>query len=544
MKEIVRVSLENEMDLILAHKKVMKLGELTGFSLMAQTSLATAVSEIARCAIEHGEKAVLIMGIESFVSRKFIKTIISDSSDFSAKCGDAFNFARRLIGDITVTRNPKEFQVAMQQQLSFPGTFTTARIDSFVDYFKTEPPLSAYDEIRKKNLLLQDFADKLKESEDDYRTLTDSLPLMMFAINTRGIISYSNKWIEQFLGVMPREINSEGWQTIIHPDDVGTFKKNTLASLQKIVPFKGEFRLKEKSTGNFIWHMVSFSPLKNEKEKLLKWIGFMVDINANKLAEKTLKDNKELIEIQNKLFLNQEELQVKIAELNRSNYELEQFAHLATHDLQEPLRKLFYYSDALQVKFHEALGTGGVSMLKNMRVAAGRMKELITDLLSYSQLNKQQIEFTPVNLNEILQEVVKDLEVNIQEKNALIEIGVLPDINGNALRLRQLFTNLIANSLKYSRPDHPPRVQIISREEEGEYVLNVKDNGIGFEEEYKEKIFGMFERLHTKDKFPGTGIGLPICRKITELHGGSISADSVIGESSIFEIKFPATRKG
>lgn len=285
--------------------------------------------------------------------------------------------------------------------------------------------------------------------------------------------------------------------------------------------------------------MISIIPLKNEKDIIVRWIGFIVDIHANKVVEQTLKDNRELKETQRQLFDNQSELQTKIIELNRSNYELEQFAHLASHDLQEPLRKLLYYSDVLKKKYSENIDASGVNMLNNMGLAALRMRELINDLLSYSQLQQQKLEFEDVNLNNVLQEVVKDFDVGIREKNASITIAKLPNIRGNTLRIRQLFANLVSNSLKYSKSDVPPQIEIGVSYIDDKVSIQVKDNGIGFDEEYKERIFDLFERLHTRDKFPGTGIGLSICKKIVELHNGNVTASSRPGEYSIFQVTLP-----
>lgn len=539
MKEIVQVKLENEMDLILAHKRAMKLCELTGFSLITQTSTATAVSEIARCAIEFGRNAVLAFGIEAIGSKKFLKATIRDTVDFSTRCGEACQYARRLVDELEITRSPKEIQIILKQQLSFSGTLTDGKIDSFAEYFQKEPPLSPYDELRRKNILLQDLAEKIRESDNDYRLLTDSLPLMMFSVNNRGIINYTNKWLQNFLGSIPKELNSAIWKNFIYPDDYTQFARELSQSIQRQSALNGKYRFREKSTGNFLWHLVSIIPLKNEKEVIQRWIGFIVDINAEIQVEQTLKDNQELKAVQKQLFENQGELQRKIIELNRSNYELEQFAHLASHDLQEPLRKLFFYTDVLKKRYSSSIDSSGVHMLTNMTLAAGRMRELITDLLSYSQLQQQKLVFEEVDLNSVMEEIVKDMDVVIKEKNATIEISNLPSITGNRLRLRQLFANLISNALKYSRNDVPPAIQVTVLPA-GDYVqINVRDNGIGFDEEYKDKIFGLFERLHTRDRFPGTGIGLSICKRIAELHNGDISARSKLHEFSVFEVTLP-----
>lgn len=539
MKEIVEVKLENEMDLILAHKRAMKLCELTGFSLIVQTSIATAVSEIARCAIDHGRNAILALGIETGAARKFLKIIIRDTTDFSFKCNEACAYAKRLVDDIEIIRSGKEIQIILKQQLSFAGTLTDIKIESFADYFKKEPPLSPYDELRRKNLLLQDLAEKIKVSENDYRVLTDNLPLMMFSVNNRGMINYTNKWLQDFLGSIPKELNSTSWKNFLHPADASIFVKDLAASLGRQTPLNGKYRFKQRSSGNFLWHLITVIPLKNEKEIIQRWIGFIVDVNADVQVEQTLKDNQELKLVQKQLFENQEELQRKIVELNRSNYELEQFAHLASHDLQEPLRKLFFYSDVLKKRYSHVIDGQGVSMLQNMTLAAARMKELINDLLSYSQLQQQKLVFENVDLNAVMDDITREMELVIKEKNATIEIALLPSINGNPLRLRQLFSNLISNALKYSKKEIPPQIQVTSVNMDDQVAVSIRDNGIGFEEEFCEKIFGLFERLHTRDKFPGTGIGLSICKRIAELHHGSISARSVPNEFSVFEVVLP-----
>jgi PAS domain S-box-containing protein len=539
MKEIVQVKLENEMDLILAHKRAMKLCEMTGFSLITQTSIATAISEIARCAIEYGKSAILTLGIEAQGTKKLFKAVISDKSDFSLRCNEACSFAKRLMDDLQITRNSKEISITLQQQLNFAGTLSDAKIESFVNYFKTEPPLSAYDEIRKKNLQLQELAEKLRESENDYRFLTDTLPLMMFSANNRGQISYTNKWLQDFFGFIPREMNQATWQSVIHPQDYPGFTKDINYAVAKMSALNGQYRFRQKSTGNYLWHLIAIIPLKNDRDIVSRWIGFIVDINAQKQVDQTLKDNRELKETQQQLFENQAELQRKVIELNRSNYELEQFAHLASHDLQEPLRKLFFYTDVLKRKYHDQLDASGLTMLSSMTLAAGRMKELISDLLSYSQLQQQKLKFESVDLNQTLNEIVKDFDLIIKEKKASVTVGNLPVIHGNALRLRQLFTNLVGNALKYSRKDTPPIVEVTASIEDDNIVLKVKDNGIGFEDQYKEKIFGLFERLHTRDQFPGTGIGLSICKRIVELHYGSIEADSIPNEYAVFSVTLP-----
>lgn len=539
MKEILRVKLENDMDLILAHKRTMKLAELTGFSLPSQTLMATAVSEIGRCAIENGNDSCLILGIELTEKKKWLQLIIRDSADILTKSQEPVSYAKRLVEEVQVVRTSRETRIILRKQLNFAGTLTDAKINSFVQYFEKELPLSPYDEIRRKNIQLQDLAEKIYQSESDYRLLTDTLPLMMFSVNSRGVITYINKWFGEYLGTSVKELKSSVWQRVLHPSDFVEFQKDINSLISNQSALNAQYRFKQRTTGNYLWHIISILPLKNELDGIAGWIGFLVDIHAQKQIEQTLKDNQELKETQGQLFQYQTELEHKVFELNRSNYELEQFAHLASHDLQEPLRKILFYSSAVNKKYEEILDPPGVSMLSSMSTAAVRMKELITDLLAYSQLQQQKITFQKVDLNEVLQETLKDLEVNIKDKEAAITFSPLPVISGNPMRLRQLFSNLIANSLKYSRKDLPPVVKIESLTDDHHVTIRLSDNGIGFDQKFSEKIFGLFERLHSRNEFPGTGIGLSICKRITELHNGKISATSKINEYSIFEVMLP-----
>lgn len=239
-----------------------------------------------------------------------------------------------------------------------------------------------------------------------------------------------------------------------------------------------------------------------------------------------------------------------VEELARSNAELVQFASIASHDLQEPLRKVQAFGDRLQSKYADALGEQGVDYLSRMRDATTRMQTLIQDLLSFSRVTTKGKPFVPVDLNQLAQEVISDLEVSIQEADAEVRVGGLPIIHADPTQLRQLFQNLIGNALKYRREDVPTVVQVEGKIEILDQTipnlppkqachLRVSDNGIGFKQEYAERIFGIFQRLHGRDAYNGTGVGLAICRKIVERHGGSIKAEGRPGEGAIMIAMLP-----
>ncbi|MCW3115339.1 MAG: sensor signal transduction histidine kinase [Segetibacter sp.] len=243
----------------------------------------------------------------------------------------------------------------------------------------------------------------------------------------------------------------------------------------------------------------------------------------------------------------QVQLEASIDELKKSNASLEEFAYAASHDLQEPLRKINYFSERLRKGVGQTLSADDNRMFERMESAASRMSQLITDLLTYSQISRNTPGNEAANLNEILQNVLVDLETTISIKKGNISSNTLPTIKGDSLQLRQLFQNLLSNSLKYSKADVSPMVAIECNEVVKEingvtksfYEIAFSDNGIGFEQENAEKIFKVFQRLHGQSEFPGTGIGLAIVHKVVENHHGYINAQGIPGVGCTFTVLFP-----
>ena len=213
------------------------------------------------------------------------------------------------------------------------------------------------------------------------------------------------------------------------------------------------------------------------------------------------------------------------------------FAEVASHDLQEPLEKIIFFGDFLKERYGAGMDGKGRDYLERMIGSAMRMSGLIEDILQFSRLTSRTIEMKAVNLEEVVREVMSDLEVKIQDTHALIEVGKLPVIKADSAQMYHLFQNLIANAIKFRKNDEAPHVVVraLSNEDDFENVsIMVEDNGIGFEQESAEQIFKPFERLHSKSKYEGSGLGLSICERIVSAHGGRISAKSVPGKGSIF----------
>jgi signal transduction histidine kinase len=268
-------------------------------------------------------------------------------------------------------------------------------------------------------------------------------------------------------------------------------------------------------------------------------VGFLVLLsrllaNGAKLglANRRLVSNNTKLESTNELLRH-------AAELARSNAELEQFASIASHDLQEPLRKVQTFAAQIEAMERDRLSEDGQDYLRRMSAAAGRMRTLIDDLLMFSRVSTQGRPFVEVDLNEVVAQVLVDLELVIEETGAKVTIDDLPAISADPVQMRQLMQNLLGNALKFRREDIAPQIGVRARVLDGIVELTVEDNGIGFDSQYAGRIFRAFERLHGIVDYPGTGIGLALCRKIVERHHGTITADSTIGGGSVFELRLP-----
>ena len=350
------------------------------------------------------------------------------------------------------------------------------------------------------------------------REILDTMADALFVIDATGRIRVINHTVHELLGYRDSDLLGRSIDRLEVVMDDATISR-TLTDLAHHGSIRDQERALRHKDGHGIDVSLSISPVGDSDEQE----GAVViarDIRARKRAE--------------------EELRNAMGRLEQSNRELEDFAYVASHDLQEPLRKIQAFGDLLKSKHAATLDAQARDYVERMQSAAHRMQVLINDLLSFSRVTTKAQPFVRVDLGAVASEVVKDLEARLVESGGRIDVGPMPVIDADPLQMRQLLQNLAANALKFRREDVPPIVDMHGELENGRCRITVTDNGIGFEEKYAERIFTMFERLHARAKYEGTGIGLAICRKIAERHGGEIRAHGKPGEGAEFVVTLPA----
>jgi signal transduction histidine kinase/DNA-binding response OmpR family regulator len=385
--------------------------------------------------------------------------------------------------------------------------------------------LSKEIEIRKK------AQENLSIQMEELRSALQSLPQIAFIISKEGSIEYVNDHWYSY--------SSEATTfPETHPDDYGACG-NWDKHFEKGIEFSCEKRIKHLKSNAFRYFLLKIVPVKHNKI-ITRWVGTFTDIHEQKIANESL---------EMKVAERTRELISKNEELELSNHELQQFSWVVSHDLKEPLRKIEIFIKIIKDRYLKE-DEKAVDYVNRTISSAERMTKLITDLIDYSRLSSSVLP-QETDLNEIIGEVLSDLEYIIEKKQAVIEIKDLPSLKAVPSQLRQVFQNLVGNSLKFSKEGMPPLIEISSelieskefdspKSESGSYCrITVKDNGIGFDESYLDKIFVIFQSLNDRSSYEGTGIGLAIAKKIIEKHNGLITAKSKIGEGSSFIIVLP-----
>ena len=381
---------------------------------------------------------------------------------------------------------------------------------------------------------------KIEESEKKFRSLTESIPQLIWETDDQGNPLFASaKWLA-FSGIYPH--GEKEWRAIIHPDDYHENSRIWNKSLLTGTIYKTDVRLKDKN-GIYRWHSVIGEPVFDKHNTIIKWVGAFTDIETEKSFTH---------ELEKQVAERTKELEQNNIDLEKMNKELQSFAYISSHDLQEPLRKIQTFATQIIERESENLSEVGKDKFQRMQNAAQRMQTLINDLLSYSRTSTAERVFEKTDLSEIIDEVKEDLREEMELKQAIVETGQTCEVNIIPFQFRQLIYNLVSNSLKFTKPDILPLIKIKSIIETGENLNNdllapeekychisVSDNGIGFDQQYNTKIFEVFQRLHGRDQYNGTGIGLAIVKKIVENHNGIITAKGEKEKGATFDIYIP-----
>jgi PAS domain S-box-containing protein len=353
----------------------------------------------------------------------------------------------------------------------------------------------------------------LVASEARFRQLADAMPQIVWTATADGTVDYYNSRWYEFTGFEKTMGGDAGWEALMHPDDLEGWRKAWNHSVSSGEPYNLEYRLFDRRQGRWRWFVARAVPVRESDADATRWFGSCTDIDEQKRVQD---------------------------DLRRANYDLEQFAFTASHDLQEPLRSIKIYSELLSRRHGDLINPEAREFLNFLQDGATRMEHLVRDLLSYTKASAVEHKDETADAEEALRAALANLSGAIAETGATVTAEPMPTIPAHALHVQQLFQNVIGNAIKYRSADRVPAVHVTAHNQNGFWVFAVTDNGIGIDPQYKENVFGLFKRLHTTDQYSGTGIGLAICRRIVDRYGGRIWVESEPGKGSTFCWTLPA----
>lgn len=381
------------------------------------------------------------------------------------------------------------------------------------------------------------YEQELRHNENKFRALTEKSAEVVSLKNAEGKITYTSPAVENILGYSPKEfVALENPFDLVHPDE----RKRVIGEFMELVKKPGaaittEYRFRNKA-GKYLWFEGSVTNLLHDEDVRAIVSNFRNITERKQSEQQIMKMNAEL---EQRVHTRTAELTIANKELARSNTELQDFAYVASHDLQEPLRKITAFSNLLEIDYKDDLPAGAHQYLTALKRASSRMTTLLTDMLTYSRVTTQAQPFKDVDLNEVVKDVLEDLQIRIEDTHAKITIHKLCTLEADRMQMRHLLQNLLSNALKYVQEETTPEITVSTKKKGGTCILAVQDNGIGFKEVYLDRIFTIFQRLHGRDQYEGTGVGLAICKKIVDRHGGTITAKSQVGKGSTFIITLP-----
>jgi PAS domain S-box-containing protein len=378
---------------------------------------------------------------------------------------------------------------------------------------------------------------RIEESHKELQFAIDVMPQMVWVTKPDGYHDLYNRQWYDYTGLPHDKTKGEGWNIVLHPDDQQRAWEVWWHSLETGEPYEIEYRIR-RYDGQYRWFLGRALPLRDEEGRITKWFGTCTDVD----------DQRRVSEIM------EQKVAERTRELKQVNDQLKQFAYSASHDLQEPLRKITFFLDRLIGNIGPELSEENKQVMERIQHTTNRMRGLIDDLLAYSNTTLGIMNSQEVPLTETIHDVLEDMEGTLLREGAQVNLSELPNIRGDHRQIRQLFQNLISNAVKYHREGTEPVIQITAHKVHGKdvdanipsalrkqtcHLIEVKDNGIGFDPDDAERIFGLFQRLHGKAEYEGTGVGLAIVQKVVENHCGYIWAEGAPGQGSTFKVLLP-----
>jgi len=368
----------------------------------------------------------------------------------------------------------------------------------------------------RDNDLKQALADReaalgeVEKERERFAFMAESMPQKIFTAGPAGESVYLNKLWMDFTGLSFEQIRDWGWTQFIHPDDLEEGLRIWRHCVATGEPLQMTARFR-RADGVYRWHLNRARPMRDADGEIRLWIGSSTEIHEQKETEE---------------------------ELRRANDDLQQFAYSASHDLQEPIRNVAVYSEIISKRYHSVLDPEGQQFLGFLKEGGRRLATLVSDLLAYTRAGMDDVTAVPVNSEAVLKNSLASLAEAIRESGAQVTYQALPEVHVGESHLQQVFQNLIGNALKY-RNEAPPEIRVSAVPRGAFWCFSVQDNGIGIDSKYKEKIFGVFKRLHHDQKFSGTGIGLAICQRVVARYGGRIWVESEPGKGATFFFTLP-----
>jgi len=371
----------------------------------------------------------------------------------------------------------------------------------------------------------------LSESERRNRTLVNATSSVVWmADQTRGFVHTQPAW-ETYTGQSEGQYRGAGWLTAFNPDDRALLEERWTAAIESRQPIDCEIRLWNAATSQYRLVIMRAAPVLDDGGQIAEWIGTVTDIDDRKRAEEEIRRlNAEL----------EDRVRRRTIELEETNKELESFSYSVSHDLRAPLRAIDGFSRMVEEDYGGRFDEDGKRMLGIIRAEAVKMGRLIDDLLAFSKLSRRSMENAAnVDMTGLAKTVAKELLRDQNPDRVRLNIWPLPPIHGDGALLRQVWVNLLGNALKYSSAREHAEILVTGEINDGQAVYRVQDNGVGFDMKYADKLFGVFQRLHSAEEFEGTGVGLAIVQRVILRHGGSVRADGRLGEGATFYFTLP-----